>query len=166
MKQLVRMIFVQGSCNFHPQPSGHYSKSTFYVNTPVALTGAVIPTPVYRPDETFEHRHNHLHTNVVVGGGEDDVDGDVMRVKLPPPPLTAVDTRLCRNAGCEFYGTSEFSFFCSKCYSKLKQKSNAATSRQTESDGKAAKKMPSLSIDGFSLSCEPVAQKPREEKKC
>jgi hypothetical protein len=115
------------TCNYHPQPSGHYAKSTFYVSTPVALTGAVIPTPVYRTDDVFEHRHNHLHTNVVVG--DDEVDHDVMRVKLPPATTATVDTRLCRNAGCEFYGTSEFSFFCSKCFSKLKQKSNAATSR-------------------------------------
>ncbi len=102
------------NCHYHPQPSGHYAKSTFYVNTPtpVALTGAVVPTPVsYRPpiraDEVYESGsyapQNHLHANLVVGeensgsdgGHYDEVDHEVMRVKLPPAPVshTVVDTR-------------------------------------------------------------------------
>jgi hypothetical protein len=45
-----------------------------------------------------------MHTNVVVGeaGTYDEVDCDVMRVKLPPAATTpAVETRQCRNAGCQ-----------------------------------------------------------------
>ena len=131
------------TCHYHPQPNGHYAKSTFYAPTPVALTGAVVPTPIvqrpqayHKADDVFEnglYPQNHMHTNLVVGddGSYDEVDHDVMRVKLPPAsaPSSGVDARPCRNASCEFYGTSEFSFFCSKCYSKMKKSNAAATSR-------------------------------------
>ena len=73
-----------------------------------------MPTPVsYRPpiraDEVYESGtyapQNHLHANLVVGeenvgggvdgGHYDEVDHEVMRVKLPPAPVsqTVVDAR-------------------------------------------------------------------------
>ena len=142
-KFLLILLPSQVTCHYHPQPNGHYAKSTFYAPTPVALTGAVVPTPIvqrpqayHKADDVFEnglYPPNHMHTNLVVGddGSYDEVDHDVMRVKLPPAsaPSSGVDARPCRNASCEFYGTSEFSFFCSKCYSKMKKSNAAATSR-------------------------------------
>ena len=40
---------------------------------------------------------------------------DQMRVKLPPQNVNT-SARPCANTNCEFYGTIEFDFFCSKCY--------------------------------------------------
>ena len=43
-----------------------------------------------------------------------------MRVKLPPGPLsTSVSSsHPCKNTSCEFYGTPELDYFCSKCSKK------------------------------------------------
>ena len=38
-----------------------------------------------------------------------------MRVKLPPQSVNT-SARPCANSNCEFYGTIEFDFFCSKCF--------------------------------------------------
>jgi hypothetical protein len=39
-----------------------------------------------------------------------------MRVKLPPRPSpTKSSSQPCKNSSCEFYGTPELDYFCSKC---------------------------------------------------
>ena len=54
---------------------------------------------------------------------------DQMRVKLPPQ-IVNTSARPCANTNCEFYGTIEFDFFCSKCY-------NANTKSLKESERKS-----------------------------
>ena len=57
---------------------------------------------------------------------------EMMTVKLPPqkqqPPQVSpsyqkqaagLSTRPCRSSGCDFYGTAEMDYFCSKCYTNL-----------------------------------------------
>ena len=46
-----------------------------------------------------------------------------MRVKLPPQN-TSTSARPCANTNCEFYGTIEFDFFCSKCKNSNNLKQN------------------------------------------
>ena len=42
-----------------------------------------------------------------------------MRVKLPPrPSQTKSSSQPCKNSSCEFYGTPELDYFCSKCSKK------------------------------------------------
>lgn len=42
-----------------------------------------------------------------------------MRVKLPPRPSpTKSSSQPCKNSSCEFYGTPELDYFCSKCSKK------------------------------------------------
>ena len=42
-----------------------------------------------------------------------------MRVKLPPNSNGIVTSHPCKNSSCEFYGTPELDFFCSKCSKNL-----------------------------------------------
>ena len=72
---------------------------------------------------------NHNRSNQSNGYVEDSVgeianqypSHDQMRVKLPPQN-TSTSTRPCANSNCEFYGTIEFNYLCSKCYNANTQK--------------------------------------------
>ena len=81
--------------------------------------------------DQIDFGQNYKNSNKSNGYVEDSVgeianqypSHDQMRVKLPPQNVST-DSRPCANTNCEFYGTVEFDYLCSKCY-------NANTQKQT-----------------------------------
>jgi hypothetical protein len=61
---------------------------------------------------------------VAAAGGSGGADGN-------RGTAVAVNTKPCRFSGCDFYGTPELHYFCSKCYSKLHPSSNKVTQHRS-----------------------------------
>ena len=83
---------------------------------PIKMVGHIVPVAV--STQPPQPPHATSTTNVAQ-----------MRVKLPPPGISAnssgsspshlsSSSHPCKNSSCEFYGTPELDYFCSKCSKK------------------------------------------------
>ena len=75
-------------------------------------------------DSSQESNSLHYAEESLRGSPKQYPSHDQMRVKLPPQSASTSSARPCANTTCGFYGTTEFDFFCSKCYNANLQKQN------------------------------------------
>eukprot|EP00095_Tigriopus_kingsejongensis_P005689 snap_masked-scaffold158_size296719-processed-gene-1.14 protein:Tk05689 transcript:snap_masked-scaffold158_size296719-processed-gene-1.14-mRNA-1 annotation:"conserved hypothetical protein" len=83
-------------------------------------------------DPSAKHGNSKFYVSSTPAEAADMVDGahvilptsKSMTVKLPAEddlPITS-KANPCRSGGCDFYGSPEFNFLCSKCYSQIKKR--------------------------------------------
>ena len=72
----------------------------------VKMVGHIVPVAVNT--QPIQNHATSSTTNVA----------QQMRVKLPSPSHSISSSHPCKNSSCEFYGTPELDYFCSKCSKK------------------------------------------------
>ena len=109
------------------QQQQQQSRSRFYVESPTSSSSSPNNSS---SDEVFVEQQRTRSGMSNGSSGDEQQQRQQLVVKLPEAvaALDAVDgntsggdTRPCRSSGCDFYGTRELEFFCSKCYLQIRK---------------------------------------------